>query len=392
MKLAALRRREGALPGVVATARVDRRTARLGAQLGAGEIAIIDHTDLDRVTAEALASAKPLAVVNAQPSISGRFPNLGPQLLVQRGIMLLDNVGSEVFASIKDGARVRIADNVVYLGEHEVASGTLQDEASIAALMEEAKAGLSSQLEAFAVTTAEFMAEERAMLLEGIGIPDVRTYFRGKHAVVVVRGPDYASDLKALRHYIREYKPVLIGVDGGADALIEAGHKPHLIVGDMDAVSDAALATGAEVVVHALPDGRAPGLARVQDLGVDAITFPTAGTAEDAAMLIAEARGASLVVSVGGHANLTEFLDRGRAGMASSFLTRLRLGTKITDAKTVSKLYRNRISGFALLLLVVAALAAIVAAFALSDSNHTYLHNVGDAWHSVSAWLRDLFT
>jgi uncharacterized membrane-anchored protein len=391
MKLA-LRRRDDTLPGIVGVARLDRRTARLAGKLSAGEIAVIDHVDLDRVSAEALAAAKPAAVVNAQPSISGRYPNLGPELLVQHGIPLVDGVGSEIFGAIKDGATIRVHGESVYVGEREVASGTAQTVNSVIAAMDAARAGLSSQLEAFAVTTAEFMAQERSMFLDGVGIPDVRTHFRGRHAIVVVRGNDYAKDLKALKHYIREYKPVLIGVDGGADALLAAGHKPDVIVGDMDAVSDAALATGAEVVVHALPDGRAPGMLRVQDLGIDALTFPTAGTAEDAAMLIAHERGAALIVSVGGHADLTEFLDRGRTGMASTFLTRLRLGATYADAKTVSALYRNRISAGALLLLVLAALITIVVAMAVSDVGRTYLHNVEDGWHSSLAWLRDMFT
>jgi uncharacterized membrane-anchored protein len=391
MKLA-LRRRDGLLPGIVGVARVDRRTTRLAGKLNPGEIAVIDHVDLDRITAEALAAAKPAAVVNAQPSISGRFPNLGPELLVQRGIPLIDDVGAEIFAAVKDGTRIRVDGATVYIGEQEIASGTEHSVNSVIAAMDAARAGLSSQLEAFAVTTAEFMAQERAMVLDGVGIPDVKTYFRGRHAVVVVRGHNYAKELKALKHYIREYQPVLIGVDGGADVLVQAGHKPDLIVGDMDAVSDAALATGAEVVVHALPDGRAPGILRVQDLGIDAVTFPTAGTAEDAAMLIAHERGAALVVSVGGHADLTEFLDRGRTGMASTFLTRLRLGSTYADARTVSALYRNRISLAALLLLVLAALVTIVVALAVSDVGRTYLHNFEDGWHSSLAWLRDLFT
>jgi uncharacterized membrane-anchored protein len=392
MKLVALRRRDDTRPGIVGIARLDRRTARLAGKLAAGEIAVIDHVDLDLVTAEALAAAKPRAVLNAQPSISGRYPNLGPELLVQRGIPLVDGLGAEIFAAVKDGGKVRIDGDTVYVGEEEVATGVEQSIKTVHTAMDAAKSGLSAQLEAFAVTTAEFMAQERAMLLDGVGIPDVRTYFRGRHALVVVRGHDYQKDLKALKHYIHEYKPVLIGVDGGADALLDAGHKPDLIVGDMDAVSDAALATGAEVVVHAHPDGRAPGMLRVQDLGIDALTFPTAGTAEDAAMLIANERGAALVVSVGGHANLNEFLDRGRNGMASTFLTRLRLGATYADGKTVAKLYRNRISGAALLMLVLAALVTIVVALAVSDIGRTYLHNFEDGWHSGLAWIRDLFT
>src|SRR5919198_115187 len=338
MKLAPLRRRGDALPGVSGVARLDRQTLRLAGRLNPGDIAIIDHVDLDRMAAEALVVAKPAAIVNAQPSISGRYPNLGPQLIVSHNILLLDNVGAEIFAAVKEGTKVRIDGHTVYVGETAVVTGTRQDIETVQALMIEAKSGLSSQLEAFAVNTAEFMARERRLLLDGEGIPDIKTRFAGKHAVIVVRGHDHQRDLKSLKHYIREYKPVLVGVDGGADALLEAGLEPHLIVGDMDAVSDAALATD---------------------------------------------NGAELVVAVGSHATLTEFLDRGRSGMASSFLTRLRLGSKVMDASGVARLYRNRISGAALLLLVIAALVAIVAALAASDAGRTYLDSLHHDWNDV---------
>jgi uncharacterized membrane-anchored protein len=392
MKLATLRRRADGHNGVSGVARLDRQTPRLAGRLNAGDIAIIDHVDLDRMAAELLVVAHPAAIINAQPSISGRYPNLGPQLIVSHNIPLLDNVGAEIFAGVKEGTKIRIDGDTVYIGDTPVVSGTSQDIETIEALMLEARSGLSSQLEAFAVNTAEFMGRERNMLLHGEGIPTLRTRFEGRHALIVVRGHDYARDLKSLKHYIREYKPVLVGVDGGADALLEAGHKPHVIVGDMDAVSDAALATGAEVIVHAYPDGRAPGLARVQDLGIDALTFPTSGTSEDAAMLLADENGAELVVAVGSHATLTEFLDRGRSGMASTFLTRLRLGAKVVDANTVSRLYRTRISGAALLLLVIAALVAIVAALAISDTGRTYLDSFQHDWTRAFNWIQDKFS
>lgn len=392
MKLATLRRRSEALPGVSGVARLDRATTRLAARLNPGDIAVIDHVDLDRATAETLLAAKPAAIVNAQPCISGRYPNLGPQLIVSAGVVLLDNVGGEVFAAVKEGTKIRVHEGTVFIGEDAVVSGTEQDVESVDALMLEAKAGLTSQLEAFAVNTGEFMSRERLTLLEGANIPEVRTPMRGKHVLVVMRSHDYERDLKSLKHYIREYKPVLIGVDGGADALIEAGHKPHLIVGDMDAVSDTALGTGAEVIVHAYPDGRAPGLLRVQDLGVDATTFPTSGTSEDAALLLADAEEADLIVAVGSHADLTEFLDRGRAGMASSFLTRLKVGTKLVDAATVNRLYRNRISSAALLLLVIAALVAVAAALAVSDAGRTYLTALSDDVDRAVDWIGNLFS
>jgi len=393
MKLATLRRmRSDGLAGVSGVARLDRRTKRLVGRLNPGDIAIIDHVDLDRVAAESLVAAKVGAVVNAQPSISGRYPNLGPDLLVASGVPLLDNVGNEIFAAVKEGMRVRLDGDTLYIGEQFVAKGTAQDSESIALQMGEAKSGLSTQLEAFANNTMEYMKRERALLLDGVGVPDVRTKIEGRHALVVVRGYDYKQDLAALRHYIHEYKPVLIGVDGGADALREAGYKPHMIVGDMDSVSDDVLRSGAEVVVHAYPDGRAPGLARVQDLGIDAVTFPAMGTSEDIAMLLADEKGAALIVAVGTHATLVEFLDKGRGGMASTFLTRLRLGGKLVDAKGVSRLYRSRISSAALLLLVLAAFIAIGAALAVSEAGRTYLDIFGDKWDRFVAWLGDLFS
>jgi uncharacterized membrane-anchored protein len=391
MKLATLRRSRTGLGGVSGVARLDRRTKRLVGRLNPGDIAIIDHVDLDRVAAESLVAAKVAGVVNAQPSISGRYPNLGPDLLVASGIPLLDNVGNQVFAAVKEGTRVRLDGDTLYAGELPVATGSEQDVGSITAQMAEAKSGLATQLEAFAANTMEYMKRERALLLDGVGVPEVRTKFRDRHVLVVVRGYDYKEDLAALRHYIREYKPLLIGVDGGADALREAGYKPHMIVGDMDSVSDEVLASGAEVVVHAYPDGRAPGLARVQDLGIDAVTFPALGTSEDIAMLLADEKGASLIVAVGTHATLVEFLDKGRSGMASTFLTRLRLGGKLVDAKGVSRLYRSRISSAALLLLVLAAFVAIGAALAVSEAGRTYLDLFSDKWDHFVDWLQDLF-
>jgi uncharacterized membrane-anchored protein len=393
MKLATLRRgRTDGLPGVSGVARLDRRTNRLSGRLNPGDIAIIDHVDLDRVAAESLLAAKVVAVVNAQPSISGRYPNLGPALLADNGIILLDNVGADVFAVIKEGTRVRIDGDTLYIGEQPMAAGNPLDRDSVAALMAEARLGLTTQMEAFAANTGEYMKAERELLLDGVGVPDVRTKFAGRHAVVVVRGYEHESELASLKNYIREFHPVLVGVDGGADALREAGYKPELIIGDLDAMSEEVLRGGAEVVVQVLPGGRAPGLARVQDMGVEPVIFQASGTSEDLAMLLADDKGADLIVAVGSHANLTEFLDRGRAGMASTFLTRLRVGGKLVDAKGVSRLYRSRISAAALLLLVLAAFIAIAAALAVSDSGRSYLHDLGDRFDDVSNWIQGLFS
>ncbi|HEY0403401.1 MAG TPA: putative cytokinetic ring protein SteA, partial [Blastococcus sp.] len=336
---------------------------------------------------------KVAAVVNTAPSISGRYPNLGPEILLAAGIPLLDDVGREVFSRLKEGGHVRL-DGKQLLGEQGevLAEGIAQTDETVAAAMAEAKAGLSVQLEAFAANTMEYMKRERALLLDGVGVPDVVTSIEGRHVLVVVRGYDYKEDLHALRPYIRDYRPVLIGVDGGADALVEAGYQPDMIVGDMDSVSDDVLKCGAEVVVHAYADGRAPGLARVQDLGVEAITFPASATSEDIAMLLADEKGARLIVAVGTHATLVEFLDKGRGGMASTFLTRLRLGGKLVDAKGVSRLYRSRISTAALVVLVLAAFIAIGSAIAVSAAGQVYLDLLLDQWNSFMFWLENLFS
>jgi len=393
MRLTSLRRgRSGErLPGVHGVARLDRRTKDLTKRLKPGDIAVIDHVDIDRVSADALVTCRVAAVVNAAPSTSGRYPNLGPEILLAAGIPLLDDVGTDVFSTIREGDTIRVDGGTVYVDQTVVAKGTEQDAVSIDAAMAEARAGLHTQLEAFAANTMEYLLKERALLLDGVGVPDVRTDFAGRHVLVVVRGYDYREDLAVLRPYIREYRPLLLGVDGGADALIEAGYKPDVIVGDMDSVSDSALRCGAEVVVHAYADGRAPGLQRVQDLGVTGVVFPAAGTSEDVALLLADEKGASLIVAVGTHATLVEFLDKGRQGMASTFLTRLRVGGKLVDAKGVSRLYRSRISTWQLVLLVLATLVAMAAAVAVSSAGQAYGALISDQWHDLLFWFSSTF-
>ncbi|MCF0097151.1 putative cytokinetic ring protein SteA [Micromonospora sp. NPDC049114] len=392
MRLPTLRRNRNAEPGrVLGTARLDRRTKRLVGRLRPGDIAVIDHVDLDRVAADSLVAVGVAAVLNAKPSVSGRYPNLGPEVLIAAGIPLLDDLGEGVFERIREGDQVRIEGNTVFAGEEPVAHGTLQDAESVAKAMSDAREGLSVQLEAFAANTMDYLRQERDLLLDGVGVPDIQTQIQGRHCLIVVRGYDYKADLDVLRPYIREFKPVLIGVDGGADALVEAGYTPDMIIGDMDSVTDDVLRCGAEVIVHAYPDGRAPGLPRVNGLGVPAITFPAAATSEDLAMLLADEKGASLLVAVGTHATLVEFLDKGRGGMASTFLTRLKVGGKLVDAKGVSRLYRQSISGSSLLLLVLSAIAAMASAVAVSTVGKAYLGVVAEWWDNFVFQLYRLF-
>ncbi|GAA4995605.1 putative cytokinetic ring protein SteA [Yinghuangia aomiensis] len=393
MRIPVLRRRR--MPeyeGIAGVVRLDRRTKDLTKRLQPGDIAVIDHVDLDRVAADALVACRPSAVVNASASISGRYPNMGPEIIVEAGIPLLDDVGNGVIGRLPEGEFVRIEDNVLYSGDRPVAIGTLLDKESVRAAMEEARAGLSEQIEAFAENTLKYIREERDLLLDGVGVPAIRTPMDGRQVLIVVRGYHYREDIAALRPYIREYRPVMIGVDGGADALLEAGYKPHIIIGDLDSVSDDALRSGAEIVVHAYRDGRAPGMERLRELGLDGVPFPATGTSEDIAMLLADDKGANLIVAVGTHATLVEFLDKGRAGMASTFLTRLRVGGKLVDAKGVSRLYRSRISTTSLLVMCLAALITIAVTVRVSPLGQAYYHVFRAQWDSFVFWLQGIFS
>src|SRR6476660_4360572 len=384
--------REPEVPGVRGPVRVDARTKNLTKRLKPGDIAVIDHQDIDKVSAEALLACRPAAVVNAAPSISGRYPNLGPEILVDAGIPLIDNVGKDVMHDLHEGQQVRIEGDQIWVGDEVVAKGQAFDHELVESSMVEARAGLAVQLEAFAANTMEYLRRERDLLLDGVGVPDITTKIDGRHALIVVRGYHYKEDLRTLRSYIREYRPVLIGVDGGADALIEVGLRPDLVVGDMDSVSDATLRCGAEVVVHAYRDGNAPGLERVRRLGVEPVVFPATGTSEDVAMLLADDTGATLIVAVGTHATLVEFLDKGRSGMASTFLTRLRVGGKLIDAKGVSRLYRSRISNLSLFAMLAVGLFALYAALAATPAGTAMLTVVGARWDDVWSWIVGLFS
>jgi uncharacterized membrane-anchored protein len=379
---------------VTGTARLGKRTKDLTKRLQPGDIAIIDHEDIDRVAAEALVERAPAAVLNVAASTSGRYPNAGPRILLDADIPLVDALGPAVFDGIRDGQRITVRGGEVLLEGELVARGARQDEASVAASLEVARAGLSEQLEMFAENTLEHMLRERDLLLDGIGAPDVRTALDGRPALIVVRGYHYKEDLATLRPFLRENRPVIIGVDGGADAVIEAGFRPDMIIGDMDSVSDRALRSGSELVVHAYRDGRAPGLERLEALGVaeDAIVFPASGTSEDIAMLLADEKGASVIVAVGTHGTLEEFLDKGRAGMSSTFLTRLRIGSKLVDAKGVSRLYRQRISTFQLVLLALAGLFALAVALWATPGGQALVQILGARLDGILSWFVMLFS
>jgi uncharacterized membrane-anchored protein len=349
--------------------RPGRRTKLLVKHLVRDDIALIDHEDIDRVSAEELIAAGVGAVLNCRRSSSGTYPNLGPQLLVEANILLIDLPDDALFSVLDDGDPiVLVAEGPASEMTAEVrrrgellARGEVLGLERVRAETEARRREIGDALERFAHNTIAHMREERELLAGRIELPRFATDFRDRSTLVVVRGVDHQRDLRALRPFIRDLRPVIVAVDGGAEALLEAGLKPDMIVGDMDSAGEAALRCGAELVVHSYPDGRAPGRDRLEAMGVTFKLVPAPGTSQDVAMLLAAEKGARLIVSVGSQFNLVEFLDRNREGMSSTFLTRLRIGEILVDAKGVSRLYQPRPGLTPLLVVIAAGLVALIA-------------------------------
>ena len=350
-------------------ARLGKRTKDLVKRLRAGDVAIIDHADLDRVSAEELIESGVRVVVNVAESATGRFPNPGPLQLVRGGVSLIDAPGATLFDRVEDGELVTVRGASVFRNGDCLAQGRAQTPIELAAAIADQRSRVTAALESFAENTMRYLREEGRLLTEGVSFPALETRFRDRHAVVVARGPGHKHDLRIVRPYIRDFKPVLIGVDGGADALLEAGLRPDVIVGDMDSVSDAALRSGAEVLVHAYAaDGEAPGATRLEALGVRYVTVGVPGISEDVALQLAQEKGAELIVAVGTHFNLVEFLERNRSGMSSTFVTRLKVGEILVDAKGVSRLVSRRVGVWPLTAMLAAGIGGIVVAVAASPT------------------------
>lgn len=382
---ALLSRRNGASGAAVrGTVRLGRRTKDLVKRLDPGDVAVVDHRNIDRIAAEELIATGVGAVLNASESTDGRYPNAGPLLLARAGVLLVDFPDEDPFELLREGEAVTVRGGVVSVDDLQRMRGRVMDVETLEWRFEEQRERVDEALAEFAENTVAHVRMETDLLTGGIEFPPTRTSFRDRHVLIVVRGDRHRRDLKALRPYIRDVRPIVVAVDGGADGVLEAGLKPDVILGDMDSAGDAALRCGAELIVHAYPDGRAPGRERLLELGLEHTLVPAAGTSEDVAMLMAYEKGADLIVSVGAHFNLIEFLDRKRGGMSSTFLTRLRIGEKLVDAKGVSRLYHPG-SGFGPLPLLLATFAILLAILVIASPALGDLVDL--IWLKLKIWL-----
>lgn len=368
---------------VTARARADRRTKDLVKRMEPGEIAVINHADVDLVAADALVEAGVVAVINSVASFTGRYPNLGPLQLVRNDVVLIDDVGLAILDRIEEGQVVTIDGNRILVDDEVLAVGYRWGEQELVDAVADARTRVGEQLEQFAANTLEYLRRERHLATDNPDLPPSRVEFKQRQTLVVVRGIDFREDLLALHRsgYLREIRPVLIGVDGGADALHQLGYTPDIVIGDFDSVGEETLRSGAELIVHAYPGGRAPGAERLARLGLPYLVFESAGTSEDIAMLLAYERGTELIVAVGTHNSMEDFLDKGRQGMASTFLVRLKVGRILIDAKGVNNLYRPVVKGRDIGLFVGAMLLSLALVVNVSEPVRLW-------FRSVWLWIR----
>jgi len=368
------------LPGVRGTLRAERPTRGLLGRLRPGDIAVIDHTDLDRVTAQALVDAGVVAVINAQPMLSGRYPNQGPQLLAEAGVVMIDSVGEFGYGCLADGRMARIHDGQVYDGELRLTEGRVLDADAVLAAMEAARGGMLAQLETFTHNSTELLRREQEVLLHGVGVPALRTEVEGK-PVVVIASVD-TDELRRLRSFAKEQHPVVVAVGNAAGAAKELGWSVDVVViGTVDDMPSAkVLRNAGDVVIAAGPISATAVEDAVSRMGVEPHWLESTVSPEDAALLVVHAAGPSVIVGVGMTATLTDFLERQRPGLASTFLTRLAVGPSLVDAGAVPTLYSGRAKGWQLMLALLFCIAAVIAALATTSQGQTWGHEL---WHHV---------
>jgi uncharacterized membrane-anchored protein len=380
-------RTRSVLPGLHGTARVERRTRALLPRLHPGDIAVVDHLDMDRATAQALVDSGVSAVVNASPSISGRYPNLGPELLAEAGVLVIDR--TEGAFDIADGSRVRVHDEVIFVGDKPVGMGREVDLVTIRAEMAQARGGLATQLETFTHNSTEFLRREQDLLLHGHGLPRLRTPVEGRPVVVIVPGQEHRRELALIERFVGERRPVLVGVDAGADTLLAAGHRPDIVVLDSmveesDRPSSKALKAAREVVLRIDPGARPPS-EHLERLGVRPLRLETSAATEDAALLLVNSADPSVIVGIGLHSSLDEFLDRRRPGLASTYLTRLTVGHRLVDASAVPTLYSGRVRPRHVFLVLLVGLLALALAVGITPLGQEWFAQLTD-WARAQGW------
>ncbi|ANE03945.1 putative cytokinetic ring protein SteA [Corynebacterium crudilactis] len=388
--------RKADLPGLHGATRICTAQGKGLKRLSEGDLAIIDAPDLSRTFAQRLLAAKPAAVLNVSRFTTGSVPNFGPQLLIDADIMLVEGFGHELLDNTKDSKKGRLTeDGQLFYGERLIANGTVFSGAAAEHAFADAQQSLLDRMEAYFGNTIQFIHSEAPLLIDGLGIPETGKSIEGRKVLVVSPGDNHRTRIKELRNFIREYDPVLIGVDGAADTLVELGYKPALIVGNPTGIGADALRSGASVILPADPDGHAVGLERIQDLGIGAMTFPSSvNSATDLALLLVDYHNPQMIVNVGGPVTLDGIFENREDSDPAALLTRAKVGTKLVDGSVIAALYnmRNTSSlGWLWALLAVLVVLAVIIVIAGTAGAGSFTDNLIDTWNSFALTVQGWF-
>lgn len=362
----------------------------------AGDIAVINAANISRQEAQALIDVQPAAVVNVAEFSTGTIPNYGPHMLLDAQVELLENVGEEFVAGFRDGKKARITtDGEVFVGDTLLGQGIKVERAKAEKDFAGARRNLVDHMEAYFGNSIEFIHSEGPLLIDGLGIPEAGAEMRERKVLVVSPSEDHRGKIKGLRNFIREYDPVLVGVDSAADSLVELGYTPDLIVGNPQDIATETLRSGARVILPADPDGTAEGLERIQDLGIGAMTFPAAtDSATDLALLLADYHEAEMIVQVGDSLDLDDIFAAEARATPAAMLTRLKAGSRLVDSSAIINLYTVK-SGSSLTWLwavlgILVALAAVVLIVGLGGEG-TFTDNLIDTWNNIALTFQGWF-
>lgn len=385
------------LPGLHGVLRDCTASGRGLKRLREGDIAVIDAPDITRQLSQRILAAKPAAVINLARFTTGAVPNFGPLMLLDADILLVEGAGVELSQGMRDGKRARILeDGAIAHGEKTIGSGAVVTRAMAEERFGEAQEGLVDHMEAYFGNTIQFIHSEAPLLIDGLGIPDTGVDLHGKKVLIAAPGNNHRNQIKLLRNFIREYEPVIIGVDDAADTLVELGHTPDLIVGNPANIGADTLRSGARVILPAEPDGHAIGLERIQDLGIGAMTFPAAtDSAIDLALLLADYHGAELIVNAGTALDLDAIFADSPQAAPAALLTRTKVGAKLVDAQAIANLYTVRSGGglawLWALLGVLVAIAAIVLIVGTGGEG-SFTDNLIDTWNNIALNVQSWFS
>lgn len=371
-------------------------------KLGEGDIVFVDSPDMQRRLAEQIISHRPAAVVNLAPYSTGTLPTFGPHLLLDAGVPLFEAAGTEMRAKIRDGKKVTVSSTgQITVGRKVAGQAQPVSRSEVDATFAQAQRGLVENMEAYFGNTIEFIHSEAALLIDGVGAPELGDVMADRKVVVVSPAPDTRQRLTELKNFMQEYTPVVIGVGSAADTLADMGYAPDIIVGDPTDVAAENLRSDARVILPADPDGYAPGLERIQDLGVGAMTFPAAtDSPTDLAILLATFHDAEMIVTVGQPVELDRiFADSATtagtpATEPAALLARLKAGRKIVDSSVITNLYAVESGAgvawaWAILGVLVAAAVVILIAGLGGDGN--FAGNLVDTWNTIVLTARDWF-